>query len=197
MTQVATLPCPHCATPNPAGSTFCARCGKALLAAAASGGPRVLGKNDLASTAAGQKLQSDELHKQAKKATGALLAVAIIATIRPVIVYMIVKNSPRFELEPTVFGIMVALAAIFWGLWVWSRSQPLPAAMVGLVLYGTNVAMSVYFATSRLSQNDLPGSNGIGGLGISWLDIIIIAVLAQAIQAGSKYRKLMAQQSRM
>jgi hypothetical protein len=197
MPQVATQPCPHCGTPNPVGSTFCARCGKALPAAATSGGPRVLGKDDIAATAAGQKLQGDELHKQAKKASGALLAVAIIGTAAPVITYMIVKNSRGMELNSVVFGIMVAVAAIFWGLWVWSRSQPLPAAIVGLALYGTLVAINVFTAVSNMSQNEGRGAGGIGGIGIGWLDIIIMAVLVQAIQAGSKYRKLMAQQSAM
>jgi len=195
MTQAATLPCPHCGVGNIAGSTFCGTCGKALPAAMPSG-PRVLGKGDFATTAAGQKLQGDELIKTAKKASGALLAVAIIQTIIPFLFYMLAQNTRRgaatFDL--LAIAILMGVAALFWGLWIWSRFQPLPAAIVGLVLYGTLLAINVVSTTSHMNENGRTGG-GIGGIGIGWLDIVIIAVLVQAIQAGSKYRKLLQQQS--
>jgi hypothetical protein len=194
MTPVATSACPHCGAGNTAGSTFCAACGKALPVA--SSGPRVLGKSDFATTAAGQKLQGDELVKLSKKASTALLVVAIIQTVAPFIFYMIAQNMRRggASFDMLVIGIMFGIAALFWGLWAWSRFQPLPATIVGLVLYGTLVAINVVSATSHMTEKGGTGG-GFGGIGIGVLDIVIIAVLAQGIQAGSKYRKLMQQQS--
>jgi hypothetical protein len=82
---------------------------------------------------------------------------------------------------------------VFWGLWAWSLKQPLPAAIVGLILYGTLVAINVVGAISSMNEGG-PGHGGFGGIGIGWLDIVIMAMLGQAIAAGSRYRKLLAQQ---
>ena len=67
MTQVNT--CPHCGAANPAGAAFCESCGKALPSGVAST-PRVVGGDAIASTAAGQQLQGEQLQKQAKRASG-------------------------------------------------------------------------------------------------------------------------------
>src|SRR4051794_34922641 len=128
MTQVAIQSCPHCGAENPADSTFCSACGKSLPLAG-SAGPRVLGKADYASTAAGQKLQGDELLKTAKKASGALLAVSVIATLVAVFIVVMFQNLPAGRVPAdgasVIIGIQIGVAAIFWGLWLWSRSQPL------------------------------------------------------------------------
>ena len=193
MTQITTQPCPHCGQPNPIGSTFCSSCGKALPMGMPTG-PRVLGAGDLASTAAGQKLQGDELHKQSKKASGALLAVAIIQTIASGIALAVIQGAGRAVAIPPIFYVVTfGIAALFWGLWFWSRSQPLPAAIVGLVLYATLVVLNVISNVSQMNATGGPGT-GLGGIGIGWIDILIIIVLSQAIQAGTRYRKLLAQQ---
>jgi hypothetical protein len=196
---VSTMQCPHCGAVNPAGSAFCQSCGKAMPTAYQTG-PRVVGANEFAATAAGQKLQSDELRKQAKKASGALLAVAIIQTAATAIIFAIIQSSSNpsapLIINKTVVAIMGALAAIFWALWFWSRVSPLPAAIVGLVLYGTIVVINVVMTVSQMSETGGRGT-GIGGIGIGWLDILIIAVLVQGIQAGAKHRKLLQQQTRM
>ena len=45
---------------------------------------------------------------------------------------------------------------------------------------------------SAISDFDSGGPRrGIGGIGIGWLDIVIIAFLAQGISAGLKHRKLL------
>ena len=201
MPQVTMQSCPHCGAGNQTGSEFCASCGKALPLAMPSG-PRVLGAKDLASTAAGQKLQGDELHKTAKKATGALLAVAILQTAGVGLLIFLLQNLPGAsrgslpQAAQILIGAQIGVAVIFWGLWFWARVSPLPAAIVGLVLYATLVTINVVTSVSQMSQNNgAPGGSGIGGIGIGWLDIIIIAVLVRAISAGAKHRKLMQQQS--
>ncbi len=187
----ATISCPHCSAANVAGSQFCESCGKALPSVF-SGGPRVVDGSGFASTAAGQKLQSDELSKQARKASGALLTVAIIQTVMCGIVVMIANSNKRldFLMQNGAFLGIAGAAGIFWGLYFWARRQPLPAAIVGLVLYVTLVAVNVILSARQMAKGGV-GNGGFGGVGVGWLDIVIIVVLAQAITAGSKYRKMM------
>jgi hypothetical protein len=191
--------CPHCGASNPAGSTFCGACGKALPATAPTG-PRLVTGDALAATAAGVKLQSDALHKEAKKAAGALLAVAIIQTLATIVVGFLVYQrggragagtggaAGQFVLEPYAVIIVGIIAVLFWGLYFWARVQPLPAAIVGLVIYCTFKAVDVVAALMLMAEGGRRG--GFGGLGIGCIDIIIIVVLAQAVSAGVKHRRL-------
>jgi hypothetical protein len=181
--------CPHCGALSAAGA-YCQSCGKALPSAM-PGGPRIVSGADLASTPAGQKLQADELHKQAKKARGALLAVAIIRTVVIGILYAMANNAGAGLNEIlAILATHIIIAVIFWGLYVWSRYQPLPAAIIGLIAYSTLVVINV------VTTIGLPAEarrEGFGGIGIGWLDIVIIVILANAITAGTKHRKLVAQ----
>lgn len=195
MTNITMQPCPHCAGANPFGSAFCESCGKALPQGTPQG-PHIISKTEFATTAAGQRLQGDELQKQAKKASGALLAVAIIQTV--VCGALIALGYSQGTLEAFMHSPILlsigAITLIFWALYVWARKQPLPAAIVGLVLYGTLVAINVIMSISQLAAHPDAPRSGFGGIGIGWIDIIILAVLARAISAGARYRKLLAQQ---
>src|SRR5438128_2191853 len=114
MTAIA---CPHCSAPNVAGSTFCEACGKALPAAAGSG-PRLVTGSTFASTGAGQKLQGDELHKQLRRASGALLAVAIIQTLAGLLMVGVLQAAPpgRTKVDPTtLYVVLFGVAILFWG----------------------------------------------------------------------------------
>ena len=93
--------------------------------------------------------------------------------------------------NPVMLG-MIVIAAIFWGLFIWSRKQPLPAAIVGLVLYATLVVVNIVTTISNAASNHGTATQnyGIGNTGIGWIDIVIMAVLVQAISAGLKYRKM-------
>lgn len=188
--------CPHCGAVNTAGQAFCESCGKALPAIAPSG-PRVVAGDAIASTAAGQQLQAEQLEKQAKRAKGALLAVAIITTILAAIVFALVPalqrsapggaSNPQANLLNSAVPVaMLIVAAVFWGLYIWSRSQPLPAAIVGLVIYGTLIAINVVTTLSLAAKTGQPA-----GIGVGCIDIVIVLVLAQAISAGVQHRKLM------
>ena len=192
MTIASPVTCPHCSAEVEGGAEFCPACGMALPSAVATG-PRVLDGKAFATTAAGQRLQSDELHKQQKKAAGALLAVAVIQTLVGGFIVALASQraGPATVLHsPTVLALG-ATAVIFWALFVWARFQPLPAAIVGLVLYATLVAINVVSSVGAMSANHGRPVNGIGGLGIGWLDIVILVVLGRAISAGTKYRKMM------
>jgi hypothetical protein len=183
--------CPHCSASNPSNAQFCESCGKALPNLSATG-PRIVDGTAFATTTAGQKLQADELNKQAKKAAGALLAVAIIQTIVCGALILIASSNKRMNVmfQNNAFLGIIGSALIFWLLYCWARVQPLPAAIVGLVLYATLVTINVIVSVSRLSTPGATGGTGFGGIGIGWLDIVILIVLAKAISAGSKYRKM-------
>jgi hypothetical protein len=126
-----------------------------------------------------------------------LLAVAIIQTIFGAIFFAAFQNAPRAAagnnnlLFITIFGI----GAMFWGLWGWSRFNPLPAAIVGLVIYVTLWVLDLvmYFVTASKVRAGSPnvGASPLNGI---ILRIIVIAILAKAIGAGVKYRQLQRQQ---
>ena len=181
--------CPHCSAVNPGDAQYCETCGMAMPIP--NYGPRIVDNASFAATSAGRQLQSEELHKQARRAAGALMAVAIIQTIFTVILVGTAANS-RGGAQSFVVIVLTVIAAIFWGLYFWARSQPLPAAIVGLVLYVTLKVLDVVAAISQGTIGHTSSTNGIGGLGIGWPTIVIIVVLARAISAGLKYRKMQA-----
>jgi hypothetical protein len=162
--------------------------------------PRVVGGDAIASTAAGQQLQGEQLHKQAKRASGALLAVAIIMTIVGGLIFFLTQQAGSrgagggnqvLQVNNAAAVITLIVAAVFWGLYFWSRSQPLPAAIVGLVIYATLIIINVITNVSQMGQEGAPR----GGLGVGCVDIMIMVVLAQAISAGVQHRKLLRQQA--
>ncbi len=184
------LACPHCSTGNITGSQYCQTCGMALPIP--SSGPRIVDRASFASTAAGQQLQADELHKLAKRAASALLIVAVIQTILVAVGFGAVAANGRAPMQ-IIFSNAVVLRAtaagvIFWGLFFWSRKQPLPAAIVGLVLYVTLKAIEVVgFVTVQTTPRR---TTNVNTFPITWGTIVIIAVLCSAISAGLKYRKM-------
>jgi hypothetical protein len=196
--------CPHCGVESLFATAFCQSCGKALPSAQPSG-PRIIGANEFAATASGKKLQIGELERQLKRASGALLAVAIIQTVVAMIAFaaaQAVSNRASLETGPgpeaaqkvlmvlTIVGCGVAAA--FFCLYSWSQSQPLAAAIVGLVVYGTLIALNVFVAVSQASrQSGLNGSTGMRGIGVGWMDLVIIGILIRAISAGSAHHRLL------
>ena len=177
--------CPHCGAENPAGGSFCERCGKALPAAIASQ-PRFVEGADLAATQTGRSLQAEQLRVQSRKASGALLAVAILQTLGAIVITALVRSgrpAPGLEAaedaDATVLGVVLfGLAGVYWALWWWSRRNPLPAAIVGLVIF-----LTVWFIDAMFD----PGQILRGIL----IRIIIVAVLIKAIQAGAQHRRLL------
>jgi hypothetical protein len=180
---------------------FCQSCGKALPAAEQAG-PRVIGTNEFASTASGQRLQIGELERQVKKASGALLTVAIIQTVVGLLALGLeqaVANRVRPATEAAQNLLLIltlaafVVAAAFFCLYSWSQTQPLPAAIIGLVVYGTLVCLNIFVTCSRLSTTSYSSSHrgSFGGIGVGWVDIVIISILCRAISAGSTHSKLL------
>ncbi|MFI5378140.1 MAG: hypothetical protein ACHRHE_02430 [Tepidisphaerales bacterium] len=154
-----------------------------------SSGPRVITGDAVPQSAIGQSLVSEDLTKQMKKVFYTLLAVGLIQMTCGAILLVALKNNPAMTLNlPILLLAQFGVAGVFIVLSIWSRKAPLPAAIVGLVIYATLVILNVVNAISNMSAGG--PKTGIGGLGIGWLDIVIMAVLVQGIQAGIKYRKL-------
>ncbi|MDD4891279.1 MAG: zinc ribbon domain-containing protein [Phycisphaerae bacterium] len=172
------ISCPHCSAPNADAAAFCASCGKALPTGL-SATPRVVGSEQFAATDAGVALQDQTLKKESKKAVGALAAVAILQTIGAIIIFALLQNNPAASSQAgAILAVMLVLAAIFAALSFWARSSPLPAAIVGLVL----------FVTVHLI--DAVASGGVTLAQGIIVKIIVIVVLIRAIQAGVKHKEL-------
>ncbi|MEW6249262.1 MAG: zinc ribbon domain-containing protein [Planctomycetota bacterium] len=174
--------CPHCGAVQATTSAFCTTCGKALPSAA-PGGPRVVDDSEL-QTAAGRTLRGAELQKQLKKASGALLAVAILQAVFGGLLFVIggALLGGEGKLPPAVFVGVFVIAAIFFGLYIWARRSPFPAALAGLVVY-----LTVHLLDAIADPTTL-----VRGLIVK---IIIILILVRAISAGAKYRALMREQA--
>ncbi|MEX2213087.1 MAG: zinc ribbon domain-containing protein [Phycisphaeraceae bacterium] len=172
---MAEVQCPHCGGANLYDAAFCEACGKALPT---GHGPRIVKDSELATTSAGRSVQQLELAKTMKKAFGALLAVAIIQVIATVLISF-AGNDPRVDKKAlqTVLIVMGGIGAGFFVLAIWARSSPLPAAVVGLVVYVSLHLISGILDPTTLYQGLL-------------IKIIVVAVLIQAIQAGIQHRKL-------
>ena len=178
---MATITCPHCGVANPSDAQFCESCGKAQPSASASG-PRVLAGPEFAATDTGQALQAEELHKQAKSAAGALLAVAILQTLFGTFVVMapgLFAEMVEVEVEvgAAVYLVVYGIAVVFFGLYFWARKNPVPAAVAGLVVFLTVHLLDALADPSALIRGIL-------------VKVIIIVVLVKAIKAGARHRQL-------
>lgn len=185
---VATVTCPHCGASNPTDSAFCESCGKALPTTV-SAGPRVVEGAALPASAAGQELVGDELRKQVKKASTTLLVVGILQLVCGMSVIGILSQARGTApgMIKVLAGAQLVVAGIFIGLYFWARRSPLPATIAGLVVYVTLVALNVFNTVTQIGEER---RTGIGGVGIGWLDIVVIAFLAQGIQAAIKHKRL-------
>src|SRR6185369_7857459 len=172
-----TTECVHCSAPNPIGGAFCESCGKALPSAVPTV-PRVLSGDAMPTTSAAAKLLGDELGKQTKSAATTLLVVGIIQIVVGGVLTAVLmsarpgRTAAQLNL-PVVVASTAGIGVIFIGLYFWARRSPLPATIVGLVIYGTLVLLNMVSAASARAQNGA-ASSGFGGLGVGCLDIIII-----------------------
>jgi hypothetical protein len=169
--------CPHCGANNGSGGTFCMGCGKPLRGGLhGAGTPKTAAK----STAAGAA-QREELEKRAKHAFFALLAVAILMTLVAFLTWIQLSKAADEESDSVSVGLVVTIvlgvAGVFYGLAFWARSNPLPAAIIGLTLFCTIVLFNAVIDPETLAHN----------IGIK---IVLVAALVAAIQAGVKHRQL-------
>ena len=148
---------------------------------AAASGPRIV-DGGFATTSAGVQIQSTELESQVKKASGALLAVAILQCLGGVVLYFLFDNMPGMEEVPAEARMLVlvvagAIAALFFGLYLWSRKNPFPAAVVGLVVFITIIAAAALMDPATICSGII-------------IKVIVLIILIRAVQAGVQHRRL-------
>jgi hypothetical protein len=194
MTTSAAIACPHCAADNTADSHFCQSCGLALPETNPTG-PRIIGDADFASNPAGVALQQDELAKQIKKATNALLIVAVIQTGFGFLIYFLLQRSVQAgKVNGSVLlGTLFGVAALFWVLYFWAKQNPFPATLVGLVIYSTLWLADLTVGLMQMSHSHDTAATGSSPFNGIVLRIIIIGILFNGVKAGAKYRQLMQQ----
>lgn len=172
-----TTNCPHCGVLAAPDDMYCASCGKAV-----SVGPnptRLVDRAALASTHAGQSLQSESLRKQMKSAFGALLAVAIVQTLATLLVAVAAANfNGPDKAAMTITAVVIGVIAIgFYGLAFWARKAPLPAAITGLSVLVTLWAIDALLDPTAIVRGII-------------LKVIVIVLLIRAINAGLTHRRL-------
>jgi hypothetical protein len=159
---------------------FCASCGKALPSAA-PGGPHVVTGETVATTAVGRTVQAEQLRKQAGRAFGVLLFVGILNVVVGVGFYFLVqgRSAEADQAARLVLTVCLIVGGIYVGLALWSRRNPLPAAIIGLVIYVSLQLIAVVQNPQMYLR-----------LAIVIPVIIIIVGLLRAIQAGVKHKQL-------
>ena len=183
--------CPHCQAPNKPTDAFCQSCGKALPRA--SSGPRVVEDTAIPKSAAGQSLMTEELEKQVKQVFQTLLAVGILQlTCGAILIGAMMKSGaadPNVS-AATMLTVQFIVAAGFIGLAFWSRVNALPPAIIGFAIYIALVGLNIATVVSNMGANNGQRSGGIGGIGIGWLDIVIIVVLVRGIKAALRIKDI-------
>lgn len=178
---MGTIICPHCQAENPPRAAFCEACGKAVPQT--TDGLRIVEGKQVAATSSGRAVQADLLHKAARRAVTALIAVGILQIGVGILLFLAFRNSPHANAvaaAPTMLAILSVLGVLFLGLGLWARKNPLPASIVGLVVYCTLVIVGVVFNPATASKSLL-------------INILIILVLVRSVSAGVKYKKIKAQ----
>jgi len=182
--------CPYCQANNEADASFCAACGMALPRMEGTT-PRVVAEGSIAATAAGQDVQGRQLKKKLKNACTALFAVAILQSLATLLVLFVLRSryypdgwdTASEEVQGAVQSVILTMAGIavaFAALGFWARKSPLPATIIGLVLYLTAMIADAVMEPETIAQGLL-------------VKAIIIAVLAKGISAAVQYRKLKAE----
>jgi hypothetical protein len=103
--------------------------------------------------------------------------VAILQTIGTVLVYFLLRDAMNEPEAKMILAALCGAAVVFYLLAFWARRNPLPAAIVGLVLIVT-----LWVADALLDP--AAATRGI------IIKIIIVVVLIRAIRAGVQHRQL-------
>jgi hypothetical protein len=170
-------------------------------------GPRIITQDQTAQTGIGLQMQAEQLLAECKKAANSLLTVAVIQTIAPVIILVLISSVERPEAADNIFSnvffiILFGIAALFWGLYIWSRKAPLPATLAGLIIYVTLkvidfVSIGVMVANAPPSSGNSGGGSSApvgGSIGGIWVTVFIIMMLIRGVKAGLRHRELLKQQ---
>lgn len=150
------LTCAQCQHANARSLKFCESCGGSLAEVAAA--ERIADESE-----------AEVMLLEVKKAQGAIGLVAILQVV--VAVFYIATN----KVDTTGMIVMLGIGGVFAGLWLWCKSNPLAASIVGLLVFAT-----LHIAEAIVDPSTI--KNGI------FLKIFVVAILVKAISAGLKHR---------
>lgn len=187
---MSTVTCPHCSQ-NAAAGPFCEHCGMALPTMAPTS-PHVVTDARNIQTSAARDLMTAELTKKIKNASNSLIAVGLLSWLMGGVVYLIMQGTKQPEAVKALqiaIAIQGGMGAAFIGLYFWSRKNPLPATLTGFIIYLTLVIINVV-STAIQRASDKSAGSGIGGFGIGWLDIVILAFLVSGVKASLDCREI-------
>jgi uncharacterized protein len=139
-------------------------------------------------TAPARRIAADAVARKSRRASRPLCAIAIANTFGLLMTAGVMQNDlAKGVSEAWVFTCVAAgLTAAFWALWGWSLVNPLPAAIVGVLLY-TSIWDSLLAHFPKGPPNAAIADQFLIGL-------ISIGFLAKAvINASSERRMLLAQ----
>ncbi|KIG17441.1 hypothetical protein DB30_03142 [Enhygromyxa salina] len=151
------LTCSQCLHANARGLKFCENCGCSLAKVAEA--ERIADESE-----------AEVMLLEVKKARGAIGLVAILQTLFAGI--WLVTDV----IDTTGMVVVLGLGAVFGGLWVWCKSNPLAASIVALLLFAT-----MHLADAIADPSTI--TNGV------LLKIFVVVVLVRAISAGLKHRE--------
>jgi membrane protease YdiL (CAAX protease family) len=131
-----------------------------------------------------KRIEQFTLQKKSAKARRPLRWIATVQTLLLLVLYPALnrawEHGDHFAAQLEV--ALGALAVAYWAIWIWSFSNPLPAAMVGLLLM-TSLSYASSAAYGTEYKHGPPPSVGI-------VTIIDIILLTRAIMAGSRQRRM-------
>ena len=168
--------CPHCQAHNDETAAFCAHCGRAVPAPAPAG-PRIVSSKEGPLTSPGRRLQAEPLAARAVAVAVSLFVTAGLLTVATVIflVSAYLKSNEAFiNVDPTLIVLSAVLIGSYIGLGCWARTSPLAAALVGLVLFLSNILASVAINPWSILQGII-------------IKLIVITLLIQAVALAAKH----------
>jgi hypothetical protein len=151
------LTCSQCLHANVRSSKFCESCGASLADVAAA--ERMADESE-----------AEVMLLEVNKARGAIGVVAILQVGIAVVFFALGK------VDTTTLIVMLGIGGVFTGLWMWCKTNPLAASIVGLLV----------FSSLHLTEAIIDPKTIMSGIAVK---IIVVVVLVKAIAAGLKHRE--------
>jgi hypothetical protein len=131
---------------------------------------------------------TEELRRHAARAASTLQGLALVQTFLTLGLWIsiLAMNLTQQSSMMTTAQILTAVSFFFWILHSWALSEPLPAAIVGLIVY---VALTVSSFVALLGASQASAAGGIL-LYLPILRLLVVGYLLRAIIAGVRHRRL-------
>jgi len=182
-----TIVCPKCQSEEPEGQSFCSKCGTPLTEEAASQKEK---KTTTTVDGIMKEVDQEEHKKHVKQAGIAIIVVAVLTILYAGFLWfqlsseiskveanpMMVVNQEVVSQARFQIGLVFGLGVVFIGLFFWSKVNPFAASLTALVIYITDIIVSIGIEPSAIYKGII-------------IKIIIILALANGVKAGLAYNQ--------